>query len=534
MRRTLRSLLAALLLLWVLPALACNLPAAAPEQPAPQASPTPSPQASPTRLAAWGKTLPGRLAPTPPPPAPSAWTFPGLRRLTTFSEAGAPLPLEQTHAGESALVYTSQPGDTLAALAKRFGVSIPDIRLPEGVPAEGFLPAATRLEIAAKPAWVLPGGALLPDSEIVYGPSAANFSIEDYVRDAGAYLNSYSEEVSGETLSGAQIVRRVALEMSVNPRILLAFLEYRSGWVLGWPDKAKRSLYPIGFEAGEYQGLYKELVLVARQLTLGYYGWRAGTLGALAFPDGQPARLNPSVNAGTAAVALLLSKLYPRGEFGGAAYSEQGFIAFHTWLFGDPWARAAAVEPQLPDGFMRELPALELPFMPGDLWVFTGGPHAAWGVGSPSGALDFAPAGENRGCYISQRWVSAAAPGLVTVSENGLLLLALDPSWNAARGWSLLYLHLADHQRASPGTRVSPGAPLGHASCQGGATTGTNLHFTRRYNGEWIGIAPETPLVLSGWRSEAGEQAYLGRLVREDGTVIESRSDGSGSAVISR
>ena len=531
-------LLAAVLILWLLPALACNLPSAPPPTATPpSAMPTvrtPTRSPTPTRLEDWGKSLPGQLAPTPEPPTQDAWDFPGLRRLTSFADDGTVGALEAIGADGTSLSYISQPGDTAAALARRFGVLPEAIHLPAGVSAQGYLPAASRIEITAAPAWVLPGAALLPDSEIVYGPSAANFSTADYVKDAGAYLNTYSEKVNNQTLSGAEIVQRVADEMGINPRILLAFLEYRSSWVLGWPKKTANPVYPIGFEAPEYQGLYKELVLVARQLTGGYYGWRSGTLGALEFPSGDPARLHPSINAGSAAVSLLLAKLYPRGDFGAALYGAKGFVAFYTWLFGDPWARAAAVEPQIPANFLQESPALELPFEPGVQWVFTGGPHAAWGVGSPAGALDFAPAGENHGCYISQRWVTAAAPGLVTVSQNGMLLLALDPSWNAARGWALFYLHLSDFERAPVGTRVNTGDRLGHASCQGGTATGTNLHITRRYNGEWLGIGDEAPFVLSGWRAEAGDNAYLGRLVRADGTIIESRSDGSGTAVITR
>jgi len=36
-------------------------------------------------------------------------------------------------------------------------------------------------------------------------------------------------------LSGAAVVQRVADELSVNPKLLLAVLEYQSGWVFGAP-----------------------------------------------------------------------------------------------------------------------------------------------------------------------------------------------------------------------------------------------------------------------------------------------------------
>jgi LasA protease len=52
---------------------------------------------------------------------------------------------------------------------------------------------------------------------------------------AAGYLSAYSEMVDEEVLSGAEIVRRVAYDTSVNPRLLLALLEYRAGWVRGCP-----------------------------------------------------------------------------------------------------------------------------------------------------------------------------------------------------------------------------------------------------------------------------------------------------------
>lgn len=533
-----RRLLAILLAFWLLPALACNLPVAPDPTRAPapvltQPSPV-SPHPTSTPPQDFNRALPKDLVPTAAPAPRGAWGFPGLDRVSatpTDDDAGA---LEQLAPPDGQVTYLTQPGDTLAALVKRFAVQPGDIQVPAGIDAGGYLPPATPLSIAVQPASTLPSSALLPDSEILYGPSSAGFSVESYVRDANAYLNSYSEVVDGETLTGAQIVARVAEEDSINPRILLAFLEFRSGWVLGWPKQPVDTQYPVGFVADGYVGLYKEMVLVGRQLSIGFYSWRLGNMDTLEFPQGSPARLSPRINAGTAAVSLLLSKLYFRGDFGPALYGAHGFAAFYAWMFGDPWARAAAVEPQPAPNFMQSLPELQLPISSGAPWSFTGGPHADWSTGSPWGALDFAPAGESHGCYISKLWATAAASGLVTYARNGIVLISLDPSGSDHVGWALLYLHLADQDRVQAGARVQTGDNLGHPSCQGGVATGTHVHFARKYNGEWMGAGAEAPLVLSGWRVEPGTDPYLGRLVRSDGATVAARLDGSSPSVISR
>jgi hypothetical protein len=61
---------------------------------------------------------------------------------------------------------------------------------------------------------------------------------------------------------------------------------------------------------------------------------------------------------------------------------------------------------------------------------------------------------------------------------------------------------------------------IGHASCEGGVSTGTHLHFTRKYNGEWVTADGPIPFIMDGWRVVAGEKAYEGKLVRGDEVVI--------------
>ncbi|GAP08331.1 membrane proteins related to metalloendopeptidases [Anaerolinea thermolimosa] len=466
-------------------------------------------------------------------PLPGAGNQPGqpFAGLTQAVPGNVP-PLRSADPPGSLLQYLTQPGDTLAALSLRFAVQLPGSSLPAGTSPEALLPAGIPLTLPSPSVETLPALALLPDSEVIYGPPAAAFDLQAFINASGGYLSTFRETIDGEEMSGAQIVRRIALETSINPRLLLAVLEWRSGWVTGSPRNPDPD-YPIGFGAPSHRGLYRELALVTRLLTQAYYGWRSGTFSKIEFLDGTTLPPHPALNAGSVAVQNLTARLNSPVDWPTAVYGENGLLAVYDALFGDPWKRAAQYEPLFPPDLSQTQPHWELPFAPGEVWSFTGGPHMAWGIGSPAGALDFAPADEAKGCTPSVRWATAAADGVVVRSERGLLVLDVDGDGYEQTGWSLLYLHLANEGRLSVGTRVKQGEPLGHPSCEGGPATGRHVHIVRKYHGEWIGAGAILPFILSGWLVKAGELPYQGQLLKE-GQVIEARPDGSAPARIVR
>jgi murein DD-endopeptidase MepM/ murein hydrolase activator NlpD len=161
-----------------------------------------------------------------------------------------------------------------------------------------------------------------------------------------------------------------------------------------------------------------------------------------------------------------------------------------------------------------------LPFPEGRAWSFTGGPHGAWEREAAWAALDFAPIDILKPCAVSRQWVVASAPGRVTRSERGLVVIDLDDDGREQTGWVLLYLHVAAQDRIAAGAYVEQGDRLGHPSCEGGIATGTHVHFARKYNGEWILAGGPLPFELSGWVTRAGVNAYQGELVRGDAVVI--------------
>lgn len=516
MTKSIRLLLAALLL-FALPALACNLPV--------------GPQSRKTQEAQ--RTVQALQFPTTGPgtPMPAAVAT-AIAGGTFVPPPGQPSPANPPPVTGQTYEYTARSGDTLPALAARFAVDPDQIASQRPIPPQGLIDPGQQLSIPVS----LPPAPypveLMPDQEIVYGPAAADFDVAGFVAAKGGYLSTYSEQVGTEKLSGAEIVRRAAVESSINPRLLLGILDYTSGWVTGQPNKNKDPRYPVGFYVNSYQGLSKELSLTIRMLKQGYYGWRDGSMTTLTFINNSRAvRISPQLNAGTVAVQNLFTKLLERTAWENALYGENSFPRFYTALMGDPWARAAQAGPVFPAGL--EQPALALPIGVGERWSMTGGPHASWGVGDPLGAIDLAPVTGEKACIVSAAWARAAAPGVVVRSERNAVVIDLDGDGNEATGWELFYFHIADKDHIAAGTKVKTGDPLGHPSCEGGRVTGTHFHIARKYNGEWLPAGEPLPLVLSGWTAHAAKVPYEGTLTKGD-QVVSARPDGEHDSIVVR
>jgi len=426
--------------------------------------------------------------------------------------------------------YLSQAGDTLPAILGRFNISMDAISLINPLPVNGYIPLGEEITIPNQFKETSLPYAVLPDSEIIYSPSAANFDTAGYILQAGGYLSRHTEKVDGIEMSGTEIITRLARENSINPRLLLAYLEFHTNWVFDSPANPQLQ-YPIGFMAPSHQGLYGEISLVIRQLTLGYYGWRKGELNSLVFGDQSTLQVYPGLNPGSVAILNLFSSIYNRRVFSEKIYGEQGFISLYWNMFGDPWTQAAQFEPIIPQDLAQ--PEMELPFVEGEPWVMTGGPHNAWGVGSPYGGLDFAPSAVEPGCGVSRYWVTSSASGVVTRSENGVLVIDLDRDGYEQTGWNLVYLHIAQKDRPPVGASVDVNQPLGHPSCEGGLSSGTHVHMSRKFNGEWLGSGNPVPFVISGWQASPGVRPYQGGLQKND-KVVSARSDGSSPALIIR
>ncbi len=446
--------------------------------------------------------------------------------LPTPHPPGAPVstptpdsPHYQTGAARGPETYVVQPGDMLSAIAERYSVSVEALVQANNLTNPNALEVGQALTIpVATPQAPGPAGKLIPDSELVYGPLSASFDIAAFIHSKGGYLASYTQDVNGETLDAAQVIQRIAQDYSVSPRLLLAVLEYRSGWVTNpnslSPDPSLGET-PFGYIDTWYVGLYRQLAWASIHLNSGFYRWRVNSVTDWVLADGSVVPVDPTINAGTAGVQNFFAQLddYPTWL---RDVSPGGFFDTYYLLFGYPFD--TAIEPLVPVNLIQ--PLLYLPFPVGETWYFTGGPHLSWDAGSPYGALDFAPAVE--GCVETDDWVTAVADGLVTRTGVGTVIQDLDEDGNEGSGWVILYYHIESRDRVQAGTVLHAGERVGHASCEGGIYTGAHVHLARKFNGVWLPVVgPGAPFVMDGWLPAGTGEEYVGTLTR-NGTTVEN------------
>jgi murein DD-endopeptidase MepM/ murein hydrolase activator NlpD len=407
--------------------------------------------------------------------------------------------------------YSAQSGDTLAAVAAHFNTSVEEILSanPEVSPTITTFPAGFPLQV---PAYYLPltGSPfqILPDSEVVNSPSAAGFDLQAEITRRPGYLANLSDYAYRIERPAWEVVGVVATNYSLHPRLLLALLEYTTG-ALSMPfPEGDREAYPLGMHDSGYRGLFRQLMWVSERLSDGYYGWRSGSLREFETADGRLYRPDSWQNAGTVAIQYALAGLYGGAELE-RAIGPEGFSATYRTLWGDPFANPLELVP----GNLQQ-PELALPFEPGHIWDFTGGPHFSWGTSLPLGALDFAPPSAQGGCVNSQEWATAPAAGVIARSGEAAVVLDLDGDGDERTGWTLFFFHIAEQGRIAAGTQVEVGTLLGRPSCEGGRSTGTHFHLARRYNGEWLPAAGVVPFTLDGWVAAQGEQPYQGTLTK--------------------
>ncbi len=404
------------------------------------------------------------------------------------------------------------------------------------LPSTGFINPGTLLFLPDRLSQTptTPSQPIIPDSELVDSPSAVGFDIEGYVNSAGGRLSSFH-----------RIHDRCGYHYRSRGRHSESPWEVPSAHACCWRSS---SITPAGCRGSPSQAwmkntclatiirltpatlLYQQMRLVIQDLLTGYYGWRAGNLSGLTFPDGTSLRFAPGLNAGSVALQYFFSRHLNYADWLQAIDPDTGFLSLYKSMFGDPWERANELGPLFPANLIQ--PTFTLPFEVGALWAFTGGPHPAWEAESAWGALDFAPAAAVSGCAVSNAWAVAVAPGQIVRSESSYVVLDLDGDGFEQTGWVVIYQHIATKDRIPAGTWVNAGARIGHPSCEGGEATGTNLHIARKYNGEWVAAGGPLPFDLSGWIAHEGNAPYMGTLTKDDQTIIANQTGTHESQII--
>jgi hypothetical protein len=433
--------------------------------------------------------------------------------------SGTPIPSREPFPPGTIFEYISQTGDTLGSVASHFNTSEAEIRganpqLPDDLTT---FPHGFPLQV---PSYYVPltGSPfqILPDSEVVNGPTAVDFDIRSEILRRPGFLSEIDSFAYRRQRDAWNVVDIIALNYSINPRLLLALMEYQTNALSVPFPPGNEMTYPMGVEDAGYRGLFWQLIWAAERLSDGYYGWRTGSLTSLELTDGLTMRVDPWQNAGTVAVQNYFAGLYGKEDFDHAV-SPEGFYQSYVDLWGDPFSLEMTHIP----GSLQQ-PELALPFEEGHVWDFTGGPHPAWGTSLPFGALDFAPPSEESGCVISFDWFTAPASGYIVRSDEATVVLDLDGDGDERTGWVIFFYHVATEGRIEAGIDVQQGDLLGHPSCEGGRATGTHVHLARKYNGEWIPAGGAIPFELGGWITAYGDDAYEGTLTKGSRVVPAS------------
>jgi len=436
--------------------------------------------------------------------------------IPTLELLGTPTPdVTRVSSIGSEQLYVVAGGDTLGLIAERFGVTLEDLEKKNSLTSD-VISVGQQLTIPASNLPVAPAFKIVPDSELVYGPSTIGFDVQQQADKFGGYLTRYVETDSdGVTRTGPEIIQVVAERYSVSPRLLMALLEHQSGWVTMPHPPENTLVYPIGQAEPGREGLLLQLQWAANQLNAGYYGWREYKIGTITMPDNSIMAIAPGVNAGTAALQYFFSR-----HLSGADFLKQvspgGFDLTYAVLFGNAFTHA--FEPIMPVGLTQ--PPLKWPVDLSEPWYFTGGPHGGWNTGSAWAALDFGPGGIY-GCVQTDSWDVAAADGVIVRAGEGAVIEDLDGDGAEQTGWTLFYMHVETRDRIAVGTHVKIGDRIGHPSCEGGFANGSHLHFARKYNGEWIAADGPIPFNIDGWTLTSAGKEYDGWL-NKDGQQLEA------------
>ncbi len=419
------------------------------------------------------------------------------------------------------LLESDEAIGTPAAVPTQVDMLIPTASTTPPLPSitATLVPTSNNISLSNIPLPTMrPAEHLFPDAELLYSPTSMDFDTAQYLQEMGGFLHNFRQYlmITGWT-SAADIIDRIAWENSINPRLLVALLEYQSRSVLGQPPDPENFAVALGAVDYYRKDLYGQLTWAVRALSDGFYGWQAGKLTQISLKDGTIFHPPPNSNAGTVALHYFFAQLGDQEFWQGALDPQKGFLSLYDEMFPETWHRAEQNEPLIPADLIQ--PAFTLPFEMGETWAYTGGPHPAFEGNGPLASLDFAPSMNESGCVPSYDWVVAMTDGLVVRSDLGVVIQDLDGDGYEQTGWVLMYVHLADLDLVPTGTYLKAGQKIGHPSCAGGRATGTHLHIVRKYNGMWIAADGAIPFVLDGWTAYEGAEAYQGTLIRGDEKV---------------
>jgi murein DD-endopeptidase MepM/ murein hydrolase activator NlpD len=438
-----------------------------------------------------------------------------------ISQTPTPLPSPTPTIGEMPIqvpvsgpfsYHTIREGQTLGYIALLYHTEIEELVEMNNLDGPAaLLQIGQELRVPIQTEIVAPDKSLIPNSEVVYGPAYTDFNIVEFINNQGGYLATYHQVVNGEELGGAQIIERVSEQFSVGPRLLLALLEHYGSWVTNPTPTDEQLNMPLGSHNPRGGNLHQAMEFTANRINAGYYGYKRDGFWIFHLPDRSQAVTAQGINAGTVGVQNILA-IHSDFDTWLQELSTNGLMADYHALFGNPFDYE--VKPLVPINLTQ--PPLSLPWVEGQGFYFTSGPHAGFVDGSAWAAIDFGPPDVLGNCFYSAEPNTAAGSGVVVVARQGEVQIDLDGDGHVQTGWVLLYLHVAldADSPVQVGQQVTQGDVIGYASCEGGLANSSHLHFARRFNGEWLEAGGPVPMNLSGWIVQPNLTSYEGAIVK--------------------
>lgn len=429
-----------------------------------------------------------------------------------------PNPTRPSYPPGTLVEYIAQSGDSLPAIAAHFNSTVEEIREANPIiPADATtMPPGLPMQIPIYYEAIWSSSfQIIPDIAFVNGPRDIEFDVVDFVNKQPGWFKNSRDVIGLLMRPGAEIVEYISIHFSISPKLLLAILEYQTGALTNPEPPDTMSDFLLGYRNRSYLGLSQQLVWAANRLNNGYYGWREGSLKTYTHKDGRLERPDPWQNSASAALQYYFSQISDRDQYT-HAISSAGLLETYITLFGDPWQGDVTLIP----GSLRQ-PEFILPFLPGQTWAYTGGPHTGWGQGAPFAAIDFAPGSVVGGCSFSEDPALAMADGVIVRTGTAIAVLDLDGDGDERTGWVVFYLHLRNTDLPTVGKQLKRGDIIGYPSCDGGRSTGTHIHIARKYNGEWVLAGGAVPFDMEGWKVRNGSGDYLGFL-EKDGRILRA------------
>ncbi|MCZ6528915.1 MAG: dockerin type I domain-containing protein [Chloroflexi bacterium] len=347
---------------------------------------------------------------------------------------------------------------------------------------------------------------LVSDGQFVWGPNVGDFNIEAFLADRRSPLVEYAADIE-----------LWASYSSVNPKVLIAILELRQGWVSGIsysiPEEEIRTTIEdtaMSLASTFYEHLHTWGALRPAFTPVPAFG------PSVLLHDGSAASLDPSQSSGTVALmAAMAADIAPEGYESKFAGMTRDFRAIFGAMFpeSDPLDTSNEIVPQNtpPDNLFQ------LPFPLGAEWVASG-PHS-WNGGSwppPFSSIDFFTGGGSCAAPPNQ-YAVAAGYGTVNRPSGYRCWLEIDHGG----GWVTSYYHLQNLYSGAPLNRGGKVGTIACETCAGGFSTGPHVHFTLKYNGAYTSLEG---VKFSGWTVHVGSVPYNSGSFEREGTALPAYS----------